>query len=394
VYPTQGFSIPMGIVSYKPLSAEFFYNTFASIASGNLYDIFHHENPVSDITLTLINLTVTDYAFITIARDGMRIPVRNQYPTWNSGYSYEMDVSRRPDLVLVRWFRGLYAFIGAEAVDLFDYYYLFGLSVSGSTFKAYRAWVTAKSIASQTARFTVTDTNYASGYPGIGFVRDRHQHYLTMTYFLPPFSQAPQAVALIEYEVVGDRSAQDPYRPVFPTQMVEYDPSGLPWDLREGLMMNPKGASRKPLVDALSITWGAVDFRVDSSGKPVAPTVLVAVFDQRSDRVVRHINHARGRNKHVYKAPFDTKLHYIYVTERRDRDWLITENELAYQLLGREDLEVVAVADFYEREVVNLRRIDPSKIDGFDFLMDFWAERALRTGRHAETDKFKRFKKI
>lgn len=70
MYPTQGFSIPMGIVSYKPLFAKFFYNTFASIASGNLYDIFHHENPVFNITLTLINLTVTDYAFITIARDG------------------------------------------------------------------------------------------------------------------------------------------------------------------------------------------------------------------------------------------------------------------------------------------------------------------------------------
>lgn len=95
MYPTQGFSIPMGIVSYKPLFAKFFYNTFASIASGKLYDIFHHENPVFNITLTLINLTVTDYAFITIARDGMRIPVRNQYPTWDRGYSYEMDVSRR-----------------------------------------------------------------------------------------------------------------------------------------------------------------------------------------------------------------------------------------------------------------------------------------------------------
>lgn len=197
MYPTQGFSIPMGIVSYKPLSAEFFYNTFASIASGNLYDIFHHENPFDDITLSLINLTVTDYAFITIARDGMRIPVRNQYPTWGDGYTYEMAVSLwASDHQLVRWSRGSVTTIGAEAVDLPDYYYLFGLSVSGSTFKAYRAWVTAKSIASQTARFTVTDTNYASGYPGIGFVRDRHQHYLTMTYFLPPFSQAPQAVAL------------------------------------------------------------------------------------------------------------------------------------------------------------------------------------------------------
>ncbi|ALG76224.1 hypothetical protein [Pyrobaculum genetic element 1] len=376
-----------------------FNRTFMDIALATGFDLLHHENPFSAITLTLINLTVTDYAFITIARDGMRIPVRNQYPTWDSGYSYEMKIENSAsDHLLVCWSLGSATVIGSEGIDLADYHYLFGLSASGSTFKAYRGWVTAKTIASQTARFTVTDTNYASGYPGIGFVSGGHQHYLTMTYFLPSFSQAPQAVALIEYEVVGDRSAQDPYRPVFPTQMVEYDPSGLPWDLREGLMMNPKGASGKPLVDALSITWGAVDFRADSSGKPVAPTVLVAVFDGNPyfgiEPVKKHIEMARTKGRRVYTSFDEIKIKSIYAKERRDRDWLITENELAYQLLGREDLEVVAVADFYEREVVNLRRIDPSKIDGFDFLMDFWAERALRTGRHAETDKFKRFKKI
>ncbi|ALG76225.1 hypothetical protein [Pyrobaculum genetic element 1] len=379
----------MGIVSYKPLSAEFFYNTFASIASGNLYDIFHHENPIFDITLSLINLTVTDYAFITIARDGMRIPVRNQYPTWDSGYSYEMKiVNSASDHLLVCWSLGSATVIGSEGVDLADYHYLFGLSASGSTFKAYRAWVTAKTIASQTARFTVTDTNYASGYPGIGFVSGGHQHYLTMTYFLPPFSQAPQAVALIEYEVVGDGTLNEPFRPLFPQEFIEIRPSDVSSQEWDAVKHNIKGRNGHSIVDRLAITWGAVDFRADSSGKPVAPTVLVAVFDQRSDRVVRHINHARGRNKHVYKAPFDTKLHYIYVTERRDRDWLITENELAYQLLGREDLEVVAVADFYEREIADLGRVKPSPV--VEYVINMWRDRAQRTGRSDAEEKLRR----
>ena len=109
-----------------------FNRTFMDIALATGFDLLHHENPISDITLSLINLTVTDYAFITIARDGMRIPVRNQYPTWGSGYTYEMNLSRWTDHLLVRWSRGSVTFIGSEAVDLADYHYLFGLSVSGS----------------------------------------------------------------------------------------------------------------------------------------------------------------------------------------------------------------------------------------------------------------------
>jgi hypothetical protein len=299
-----------------------------------------------------------------------------------------MSLPRWADHFFSRWSLGSVTIIGSEAVDLPDYHYLFGLSASGSTFKAYRAWVTAKTIASQTARFTVTDTNYASGYPGIGFVRGGHQHYLTMTYFLPPFSQAPQAVALIEYEVVGDGTLNEPFKPLFPQELIEIRPSAVSSQEWDAVKHNIKGRNGHPIVDRRAITWGAVDFRADSSGKPVAPTVLVAVFDQRSDRVVRHINHARGRNKHVYKAPFDTKLHYIYVTERRDRDWLITENELAYQLLGREDLEVVAVADFYEREIADLGRVKPSPV--VEYVINMWRDRAQRTGRSDAEEKLRR----
>jgi hypothetical protein len=58
----------------------------------------------------------------------------------------------------------------------------------------------------------------------------------------------------------------------------------------------------------------------------------------------------------VYK-PRDYSYLDFYRREKEKRGWLITENELAYQLFGREDLELKAVADFYWREVVELSRL-------------------------------------
>jgi hypothetical protein len=72
---------------------------------------------------------------------------------------------------------------------------------------------------------------------------------------------------------------------------------------------------------------------------------------------------------------------------------LITENELTYQLIGAEELEVKSIADFYEREVVNLKRIDPAKIVDFDQTIDMWIAKAQQHNKHDDAERLKNIKK-
>jgi hypothetical protein len=333
------------------------------IATG--LDIIHHENPVSDHTVTLLNKTLSDYSAIYISRDNMRMWHRNQYPTWGSGYTHEMITgTTTQDNRLVKWSAGSPTLIGYEAVDLSDYHYLYGIDVSGSSFKCYRAWVTAKTISSATAKFTVTDTAYASGYIGIGFVRGYYPVPYPVPTWLPAFSIGVKALAIVEMRVEGSGRPEDQYRPSFSSRLVEIPsmqnlPSFLYREAKKYQMLRNKGFSDEEIelllgyvpqrqVDLDSVTWGAFEFHPDK-----ANTVIITITGDNPYQSGA-IERQKAKARRVFNVPKNySEAVELYNQLKKDyHHWLAGKDSFAYQILGLEELDWFQDVDFYYGELI------------------------------------------
>jgi hypothetical protein len=353
------------------------------IASG--YDVLHHENPVSDHTVTLLNYTNTDMAYIVISHDGMRMYIRNQYPTWGSGYTHEMKTSATTqDHLFVRWVSGSTTTVGYESVDLSDYHYLYGLDAVGSTFKCYRAWVTAKAISSQTPKFTATDTQWASGYYGLGFTRGGHQHYQPLAIYLSPFSRGIEALAIIEVGVEGSGTPDDPYRPALSKQLVEVGrlqglPDFLYQEYKKYQILKQKGFSDEDIkailgylpqtnVDLDSVSIGTFEFNEK------APSNIAMIYSDNpylKGAVQRQISYARSKGLNVFSTPKDYSEAVELFTKLKSQYswWLAGKDNFAFMVLGWEELEIFHAVDFYYGELVEhkthydqLKRVPPEVI--------------------------------
>jgi len=314
------------------LDVEVFNRTFAWWVMSSGYDVVHHENPNSDHTYSLMNRVRTDLAYVTVARDGMRMPIRSQYPTWNSLYTHEMITgAATSDHLLVRWVTGTSTRIGYEAVDLSDYHYLYGISVAGSTFKCYRDRGVVKDLLTLTPKFTVTDTTFASGYYGIGFVMTTRNPYLLLTLYLPPASQGARAQAILEVGVASSDQGEHRFAP----------------DLASELVKTGDGQ----VIDLLAVTNGAFEFSEKS------PTNIVMVYDgnpYRSDAIERQKKHAEKKGLRALAPPKDygEAVKQFNALRGGFPHWLAGKDSYAYQALGWEELELFAVADFYYGELI------------------------------------------
>jgi len=236
--------------------------------------------------------------------------------------------------------------LGAEAVDLnANEPYVVELSVAGSSLKVFREGIVFN-INNRPSNLviTATDTDIASGKVGINL----HRLYIDSTgvfrfatnlcaYLRSPASPLTSPDAIVEYDVIGDGSEENPYRPDMPEDIIQDETYGN--------------------VNTLAVTWGAIDYKGE-------PTMLCAIYEQspeylRKDRVMTHIEYVKKKNLMVIKTPRTLReVNEMYRKIRGERkEMMITVNELAYHLLGRPELEIDAVADFYERELLDLNRI-------------------------------------
>ena len=310
----------------------------------------------------------------------------NNANTYKLGYN---SADPTMDFEMFKAVNGTATRIGYEAIDLpANRSYLMRFSVSGSTLKGFRDDLT-------TPKISVTDTTFASGGFGAGGAWNQPFRAFAFAYILKaPTSSIPSSQAVVEYPVIGKGTSDDPIRPNMPEELVEIDPRALPPDEANAVQANPKGPNGLPMVNRLAVTWGAIDYKG-------GPTMVVAIYPStpsyvRKDNVLRHIEFARGKNLFVDTGPFTLdRVRDLYRKLKTiNRDMLITDNELAYQLIGAEELEIDAAADFYEREVINLRRIDPAKIVDFDKTIDMWLERGKRFKRDKALEKLSKVKKI
>lgn len=282
----------------------------------------------------------------------------NTYYNWLSRYM------RTSDHQLYKAVNYVETQLAVESVDIEDTGHIFAISCSGSVVKSlrYRLDRPARSITEVTPSgvITATDTTFVSGYFGFRIIESwNDQGYVdtASARLLPPLTRVPLASHVIEYNITGTGTRDDPIRPDMPQELVEVSQSQVTPNEWQAIKNNPKGPNGLPQVDRLAVTWGAIDYKGE-------PTMVVTVYGGspsylRPDRIQKHMEHARRKNLLAETIKPDPQyVRDLHRRLRKDRkDMMITENELMYQLLGYEELEVEAVADFYERELVNLNRI-------------------------------------
>ena len=247
--------------------------------------------------------------------------------------------------------------IGNESVSLsvLDPFYLL-LSCVGSTIKSFRDSRPIQS--SDTPKISATDTSFASGCYGVGNL-DRTYVWNTGINLYP----------FCHWWYTRLKSAYSPLQKSLVVVEVDYEIIEHP--LEKYPIIQPKLPKR--IVgnkDLLSLTWGSIDFRT-VNGKPISPTYLISITGNNPynpNAINEVLSQLRARGFKVYTNP-QNRIDEIYRNEKSDRDWLISKEELAYQILGTEKHEIMAVAKFYEREVINLGRVKPEEIPNFDTLM-------------------------
>ncbi|MEM3430456.1 MAG: hypothetical protein QXI59_06265 [Candidatus Bathyarchaeia archaeon] len=286
--------------------------------------------------------------------------------------------------------------IGTEAVDLNTWYnYAWKFSLSGSNLKSFRETF-------DTAKISVTDTSLTSGYFGIGtriaraaeITDARCQDTMGLRAWYKSASSAiTPSIAVIEFPIVGSGKPEDPYRPLMAENLVEVSQSQVTPEEWLAVQCNLKGPNGLPLVNTLAVSWGAIDYKNE-------PTMLCAVYEGSPSYLdpLRHNKQrefARSKGLKVEAGSFEIdSVRSLYNKFKKDRkEMLITESELAYQLIGDETLELSGIADFYEREVVDLKRIVPSKIIDFDETIEMWMAKAKQNNKHDIATRLKNIKK-
>jgi len=229
------------------------------------------------------------------------------------------------DFMIGKTVGGSYTRLATEAVNLENRRsYLIAFSASGSTLKAFRSDMS-------TPKISATDTDIASGYFGGGWPGNHYAFVdIVSMRLLAPMSPAPGAIYVLEVDMCGSGTDDDPYRPALAKNVVTHDELGT--------------------VDIFAITWGAFEFKPSESS-----TVIIAIYGDnpyRHGAIEKQLQHAKRR----YRVRNYIEALEVYRRTRSEHsEWLAGKDNFAYQVLGHEELELFAIADFYYGELVEHR---------------------------------------
>jgi len=211
---------------------------------------------------------------------------------------------------------GTATFLASEAVDLgADTYYKIKISCLGSTIKGYR-------VDMATEKVSATDTDHASGRFGM-MLGQATEQLLAHGYLRPASSPLKSALAIIEVDVEGSGTFDDPFRPKLAREITS--------DNR----------------DLLAVTWGLFEHKVGHA------TMIVMIT---SDNPYQSgaIDKQKQNAKRVFTIPRDySEAVDLYRSLKADYpSWLAGKDNFAYQALGWEILSYLQNADFYYGELV------------------------------------------
>ena len=279
------------------------------------------------------------------------------------------------------------------------------ISCSGSTIKSLR-WapsgpIDPLSLPTPDGNISATDTTFTDGRFGYMFRASDYLRFGTdplSLYLLPPQSSILPTIAIIEVNYVGSGAYYDPIRPSLISELKEVKnlqglPNYLYVEARKYYILKDKGITHEEIetilgyvpqhqVDLASITWGSFDFSLDTKVRKPSPNYIILVkggnFYAGDEAIKKQVEYAKSKGMYV-KTVTDTSRDFaekVYnELKQRGHDFLATVNDLWYQFVGSSDIEPLAVADFYYREVIDLKRLDLTKIIDIDRTLRMWLDR-------------------
>jgi len=250
------------------------------------------------------------------------------------------------DFGLWKRVEGLNANLGTEAVDIPDWQRgITGLSCSGSSIKALRSNDEGVDVmANIPIRISVTDTDISSGRFGISdtirsWQETTPDHSITSgealsAYLKPPASISPKALAIVECEVTGKGTEEDPYRPLLAKEISMHSEYGN--------------------IDKLAVTWGAFDYKLKDS------TMIIVITNDnpyQNGAYLKQVEYAKSKNLKALIAPKDYReaIEQYKMLKNKHPYWLAGKDNYAYQTLGLIEFELFQLADFYYGELIEHR---------------------------------------
>ncbi|MCC6059240.1 MAG: hypothetical protein LM563_03235, partial [Thermofilum sp.] len=185
-----------------------------------------------------------------------------------------------------------------------------------------------------------------------------------------PLTQLPPAQAIVEVEVEGSGTQEDPYRPLLGRNLVEIASlQGLPEFLyREAKryeILRAKGFTEDEMklllgyvpqhqVDLDAVTWGAFEF---SEKSPTNIIIVTGDNPYQQGAISRHVELARSKNLKTLRPPrnYGEAVAQYNRLKKDFPHWLAGKDNYAYQTLGLEELDLFQNVDFYYGELVEHR---------------------------------------
>jgi len=293
---------------------------------------------------------------------------------------------------------GTETILASEAVDLGnDVIYHRALSISGSTLKGFRSDGVADLPA--TANTSATDTDLTSGGWGVlvnaEAQGDCYGGNELKAWFIAPLSALSPASIILDVEVAVDEAGQNKAKLLQNTKEIS-SLTGLPdflyQEVKRYETLRAKGFTDEEIelllgyipqhqVDLASVTWGAFDH------KPAHATMLITITadnSYQSGAIQTQIDNAKSKNLKVLKPPRDyAEAVEQYKTLKTDfPEWLAGKENFAFQAIGHEDIEPLAVADFYYGELIEhkthynqLKKVPDWEMER---ILNMWKERLER----------------
>ena len=240
---------------------------------------------------------------------------------------YDVSASTQ-DFQLRKREAGTWTTLGYEAVDLSaETWTRTKIECVGSTIKAYRLDMT-------TPKITATDTTFTSGYYGHHLFDKVGYKVLTspeLCILRAPASPLPQAKAIIEAEIIGSGTDEDPFRPNLAHEFATHDKYGQ--------------------IDKLTVTWGLFDH------KPKHNTMLIIITGDnpyQKGAILGQVAYAKSKNLKVLSPPKDYAEAVAQYKQLKSYfpEWIAGKDNYAYHVLGNDEFELFALADFYYGELI------------------------------------------
>jgi hypothetical protein len=317
----------------------------------------------------------------------------------NNGYFLNINSgATTADFELHKMVAGTDTILGTEAVNLSgSYIYTQKIRCSGTTIQAFRTDMT-------TAKISVTDTSFSSGYWGIyhydiyyGYPPGAHK-YLTAkkaSATIPP----PQPLGFFEVPIIGEGTAENPFKPALPVETFEFEtPNKKLFNslkakgFTEEEIFKLYGLMPDFIGNRLAMSYSALIPTDKATGKPVHGTALVRVFPQPDRSLNLHpiskcLDALRAMKGVSELKPEDAKRFAKSLDDR------LREDELEFMVNPTEENELHSLADFYEREVVDEKRVKPEEVQDFDKTLEAYMEKSEKIGRKDLAERFRAVKR-